>query len=120
MNKKALAYGILIGGVTGAVTALLTAPLSGRELRSQVKETKGEWIRIAHDLKEDAMEVKDSVARLSKEGKVIIQELASDVKIAVQEWQKDIEPNKDLLQDEMNEIRETIAQLELKLQETKQ
>ncbi|MBS4204179.1 YtxH domain-containing protein [Lederbergia citrea] len=119
MNKKALAYGILIGGVVGAATALLTAPLSGKELRNQVKDAKGEWIRIAQDIKEDAMEIKDSVTKLSIEGKEIIKELASDVKLAVEEWQRDIEPNKDAMREEMREIQHTIAQLEQKLQEEK-
>lgn len=40
MNGKALVTGILVGGVVGAATALLTAPSSGKELRTQVKESK--------------------------------------------------------------------------------
>ncbi|MCR2821074.1 YtxH domain-containing protein [Lederbergia panacisoli] len=119
MNTKALAYGILVGGVVGAATALLTAPSSGKELRSQLKESKGEWIRIAQDLKEDAMDIKNSVAKVSKEGKEIIKELAGDVKMAVEEWQRDIEPNIEAMQEEMREIQNTIAQLEQKLQEEK-
>jgi len=119
LNSKALAYGILVGGVVGAATALLTAPSSGKELRNQLKESKSEWIRIAQDLKEDAMDIKNSVAKVSKEGKEIIKELAGDVKMAVEEWQRDIEPNIEAMQEEMKDIQNTIAQLEQKLQEEK-
>ncbi|MBW8349640.1 YtxH domain-containing protein [Bacillus sp. IITD106] len=119
MNTKALAYGVLIGGVVGAAAALLTAPSSGKELRNQLKESKGEWIRIAQDLKEDAIDIKNSVAKVSKEGKEIIKELAGDVKMAVEEWQKEIEPNISAMQEEMREIQNTISQLEQKLQENK-
>ncbi|MCJ8005905.1 YtxH domain-containing protein [Lederbergia wuyishanensis] len=119
MNTKALAYGILVGGVVGAATALLTAPSSGKEFRNQLKESKGEWVRIAQDLKEDAVDIKNSVAKVSKEGKEIIKELAGDVKMAVEEWQREIEPNISAMQKEMREIQDTIAQLEQKLQEEK-
>ncbi|HEY4553438.1 MAG TPA: YtxH domain-containing protein [Bacillaceae bacterium] len=119
MNKKALTCGILIGGVVGAAAALLSAPLSGKELRNQVKNSKGEWIKIANDLKENAIEIKDSVSKLSQEGKTIFQELAGDVKTAVQEWQQEIQPNKEAMQEEMEEIQNTIARLEQKLKEDK-
>lgn len=119
MNGKALTYGLIIGGAVGFATALLAAPLSGKELRSQMKESKENWVRIAQDLKEDANDIKDSVSKLSKEGREIIKELASDVKMAVDEWQHDIEPNRVALQEEMQEIQKTIAQLERKLQENK-
>ncbi|CAM4061937.1 YtxH domain-containing protein [Lederbergia lenta] len=119
MKAKALAYGLLIGGAVGAATALLSAPLSGKELRNQIKDSKDNWIRMAYDLKEDVLDIKDSVTKLSDESKVIIKELASDVKIAVNEWQNDIEPNKNALQKEMQEIQKTIADLEEQLEKNK-
>ncbi len=88
MNGKALITGILVGGVVGAATALLTAPSSGKELRTQVKESKNDWVKMATELKEDVMDIKDSVTKVSKEGKEVIKELAADVKVAVEEWQK--------------------------------
>lgn len=119
MSTKALVYGILVGGVVGAATALLTAPNSGKELRNQIKDSKGEWVKLVQELKEDAIDIKDSVTKASLEGKEIIKELAGDLKIAVEEWQKNIEPNKDAMQEEIKEIQATIAQLEQKLQEEK-
>ncbi len=38
-SKKAFLWGTLVGAVTGAVTALLLAPKSGRELRQDISDT---------------------------------------------------------------------------------
>lgn len=120
MNKKLLTYGFIIGGAVGAATALLSAPLSGKELRSQVKETRDDWLRIANEFKENAAELKESVSSLTKDGKEIIQDLATDMKTAVAEWQQDIEPTKEAMQNEIKNIQQTISELEGKLQEGKE
>ncbi|MFC5529892.1 YtxH domain-containing protein [Cohnella yongneupensis] len=38
-NKKAFFWGALTGAITGAVSALLLAPKSGRELRKDISDT---------------------------------------------------------------------------------
>ncbi len=76
-NKKGCATGAFIGAVVGAVTSLLLAPKSGKELREDIKsksneyyeKTEGmrekgsEWVSIA---KEKGSEVKDNVVSKSK------------------------------------------------------
>ena len=52
-------------------------PLSGKDLRNQVKDSTNDWIKIATDIKDNAVDIKDSVAKLSKEGKEIFKDLAS-------------------------------------------
>lgn len=120
MNKKMLTYGLFVGGAVGAAAALLYAPLSGKELRNQMKESKDEWIKVANDFKVNATELKDSVAKLSQDGKEIIKEIATDVKTAVEEWQNEIEPTKAAMQNEIKNIQTTIAELESKLQDGKE
>ncbi|GIN93180.1 hypothetical protein J6TS1_43370 [Siminovitchia terrae] len=119
MNKKMLTYGLFVGGAVGAAAALLYAPLSGKELRKQMRESKDEWIKIASEFKENATELKESVTKLSHDGKEIIKELATDVKMAVEEWQHEIEPTKEAMQTEIKNIQKTIAELENKLEEGK-
>ncbi len=119
MNKKMLTYGLLVGGAVGAAAALLYAPLSGKELRKQMRESKDEWIKIASEFKENATDLKESVTKLSLDGKEIIKELATDVKMAVEEWQHEIEPTKEAMQTEIKNIQKTIAELENKLEEGK-
>lgn len=115
-----LTYGLFLGGAVGAAAALLYAPLSGKELRKQMKENKDDWIKIANELKENATELKESVTKLSKDGKEIIKELATDVKTTVEEWQHEIGPTKEAMQTEIKNIQKTIAELEDKLQEGKE
>ena len=95
------------------------APLSGKDLRNQVKDSTNDWIKIATDIKDNAVDLKDSVAKLSKEGTEIFKDLASDVKMAVEEWQQDTDPNREALHKEMKEIQQTIARLEQKLHDNK-
>lgn len=112
MNKKGFILGVLVGGVAGACAALLTTPVSGENLRGQIKDSTNDWMKMANDIKGDAIELKESVSNLTKEGKEIFTELATDVKVAVQEWQQDISSNRENLQKEMQEIQDTIAKLE--------
>ncbi|MDQ0174787.1 YtxH domain-containing protein [Bacillus chungangensis] len=116
MNKKSFSLGILIGGALGAAAALLYSPSSGKELRLQIKETTNEWTKIMIDLKNNANDLKDSVSKLTKEGKDIIKEISHDVKTAVNDWQKQTEPNKERLQEEVIKIQKTLEELEQKLQ----
>lgn len=116
MNKKSFSLGILIGGALGAAAALLYSPSSGKELRLQIKETTNEWTKIMNDLKNNANDLKDSVTKLTKEGKDIIKEISHDVKTAVNDWQKQTEPNKERLQEEVIKIQKTLEELEQKLQ----
>lgn len=120
MNKKMLTCGIFVGGAIGAAAALLYAPLSGKELRKQMRESKDEWVKIVNEFKTNATELKESVTKLSQDGKEIIKELATDVKTAVEEWQHEIEPTKEAMQSEIKNIQKTIAELENKLQEGKE
>ena len=77
MAKKGFLVGVLLGATVGAVTSLLLAPKSGKELRKDIKEKsedlyektenireKGsEWISIA---KEKSADMKDSVVATGK------------------------------------------------------
>ena len=74
---KGLVIGLLAGGVVGAITALLYAPKSGKELRSDLKQK-------ANDIAEGASEyVKSARARSTdsvSRAKSTADDLTSDVK----------------------------------------
>ncbi|WP_158598228.1 YtxH domain-containing protein [Falsibacillus albus] len=112
MNKKIFSYGLLFGTAIGAVSALLSAPSSGKELRTQLQESGDEWLNTLKEIKVNVQGLKDSVAKVSKEGKDTILQLTSDIKEIVQQWQLDSKPNKDQLKLEIAEIQQTIAELE--------
>ncbi|RDI47871.1 YtxH domain-containing protein [Falsibacillus pallidus] len=112
MNKKIFSYGLLVGAAVGAVSALLTTPSSGRDLREQLQHSAEEWLEMVKDMKVNVVNLKDSVAKLSAEGKETILQLTSDIKEIVQQWQMESKPIKEQLDKEIAEIQRTIEELE--------
>ena len=117
MNKKQFTYGIFIGGAVGALSALLSTPVSGKHLREQAKETTQEWIQMTKDISANLKELKSSLTTLTEEGKMIINDLLSDIKVNLKDWQESIEPTKQHLQKDIEEIQSTIEELEQQLQD---
>jgi len=114
MNKRSLTYGFLFGSVAGAIAAIFTAPTSGKELRYQIKEATDEFAENLKDIRLSLNHLKNSFSKLTGEGKEIAIEIIHDIKTSINEWQKDIEPAKQSLFNELKEIQKTIEELELK------
>jgi len=120
MSKgKSIAIGFIVGGTISAATALLTAPSSGRELRRQIKEQSLEWKRIVDDIIQDGLRLKDQIAKTSKEGVALINELTSEMKTSVEEWKNAIEPHQENIYEYLEQIESSIKDLENKIQEKK-
>ncbi|MCA0149077.1 YtxH domain-containing protein [Rossellomorea vietnamensis] len=112
MNKKSLAYGLLIGGVVGGVASLLTSPSSGKEIRAQIKDKKDDWTVVIEEMKGHIGELKESIATLSQEGKETVLQLSKDLQASFKQWQASTEPNNQRLQEEIQSIQRTIEELE--------
>ena len=115
MKAKSLLMGFLVGGVAAGVATLLTAPSSGYETRRVLKANKNEILGSIKDVKAAVVELKDSVAFASKEGKTVIESFITDVKTAIFEWQLSTEENKNELQKDVKELEESIQELEKEL-----
>ena len=63
----AFAIGLVIGGLAGAVAALLFAPQSGEQTRAQIKEKSIELRDKAQQSSQDAMARADELTRQLKE-----------------------------------------------------
>ncbi|MBD1370924.1 YtxH domain-containing protein [Hazenella sp. IB182357] len=65
LKAKDFIAGAVIGGVLGAALALLTTPKSGREMREELNEkwdvAKDKGLKVYHQVKEQADEVKEQV-----------------------------------------------------------
>ncbi|KHD85878.1 YtxH domain-containing protein [Heyndrickxia ginsengihumi] len=116
MKKTKLVYGFLIGSTVGAITALLTAPSSGQELRKQISEKKDDWLQDGRDILNNLKDLKESIGKLSTEGKVIVEDVLEEIKHSFQDWQRQVEPSQDAIQVEINEIQKNLADLESKIQ----
>jgi gas vesicle protein len=85
---KGLLIGFLAGGTIGAIIALLYAPKSGKELRSDIKTKADEYLNEADKYISDA---KDKAKELINEGKRKSERLISDAKSKSEELLKDAE-----------------------------
>ncbi len=74
---KGLMLGFLTGGLVGAVIALLYAPKSGRELRSDIKIKKDEFL---DDTSEYMKIAKSKASDLINEGKKKSEQIIKDAK----------------------------------------
>jgi gas vesicle protein len=115
MKIKSIAFGILAGSAIGAITTLLSTPQSGKDLKGQIKENKDEWKAVFTDIKNNAVEVKDAVSRLSQEGKQTITHLKDDMQSSIQTWQGSTEPNIQHIKDDISAIEQLAENMEQKV-----
>lgn len=81
-EKNGLFTGILIGSLVGAGVALLTAPRSGEETRTLLREKGGEIKAKATTTLEDG---RTRVMAIRDRGQALVAEKREDMKAAIQE-----------------------------------
>lgn len=97
---KSFLWGTLAGAVTGAISALLLAPKSGRELRSDISETAQQAIDKTVDLSRQAGSAVQSIAQKTTS-------IASGAKQAAGRLVTDIRTRKNSGDIEGNEVAAT-------------
>lgn len=114
---RSLALGFIVGGTISAVATLLTTPSSGSELRERVRKQSIEWKRMIDELIEEGWRLKDQIAKTSKEGAALINELTDEMKTSIEEWKVAIEPHQESIHEYLEQIESSIKDLEKKIQE---
>ncbi|KAB2337132.1 YtxH domain-containing protein [Cytobacillus depressus] len=112
MNSKSFLIGLIVGGAAASISALLTAPHSGRETRENVKANAECIKNQMAELKNQLIALSNSAVSATKEGKEAITALSSDIKTVITEWRHDILPHQQNLQNEIKRIEEAIDNLE--------
>ncbi|MBD1380709.1 YtxH domain-containing protein [Metabacillus arenae] len=115
-NQKSLFLGLIVGGVIGSVSALLSTPSSGREFRDQIKGNREKLEEIIVRLKNDSIALKEQLVKTAKESSEVVKEVSTDLQQSVKEWREEIAPHQQNLQKEIAEIEEKMKQLEQTLQ----
>ncbi len=87
-SGKGLFLGFLAGGVVGAIVALLYAPKTGRELRSDIRSKSDEYY---DDVEKYYSDARDKAKDLINDGKKKSEKLISDAKVKSEELLKDAE-----------------------------
>lgn len=85
---KGLFIGLLTGGAIGALLALLYAPKSGKELRTDIKNKTDEYL---HDAEQYISDAKVKAKELINDGKKKSEKIISDAKEKSDELLKDAE-----------------------------
>lgn len=118
MSKgKSILLGILVGTTASAVATLLTTPSSGKDVRVRIKDQSFEWKDAIDEIIQDGLTLKDQIAKTSKEGAALINDLTQEMKTSIEEWKIAVEPNQDNLHDYLEQIETSIKDLEAKLTE---
>jgi len=76
---KGFVIGALVGGIAGAVTALLLAPKSGAELRKDISNTTSEWYGKTADYMSDVeRKVEESISKVLNRTKNKTQDIVEE------------------------------------------
>lgn len=118
MSKgKSILLGILVGTTASAVTTLLTTPSSGKDVRVRIKDQSFEWKNSIDEIIQEGFNLKDQIAKTSKEGAALINDLTQEMKTSIEEWKIAVEPNQNNIHEYLEQIETSIKDLETKLTE---
>lgn len=103
-NNKDFILGTIIGGIVGAVTAMLLAPKSGKELRSDLNEQ-------AILVKDKSLQFKDTALEKGNEWISVAKEKSTDIAKTVSEQSSQVA-------DKVKEVTDRIKSIEIKSEKT--
>ncbi|ULT58074.1 YtxH domain-containing protein [Neobacillus drentensis] len=112
MKVKSFLYGLMTGGLAAGVSVLLTAPNSGKVTREKMKENTQSVLNQLQVIQKNLLELKNSAIHASKEGRAQISTFLTEVKSALAQWEEEVSPQQERIQKEINEMKNTIQELE--------
>jgi gas vesicle protein len=112
MKASTFFIGLVTGVVAGSAAALFSTPQSGSELRSNVKTASSDWKDKLSEVKFQISDLKQSIARLTKEAKTDVPQTIDELKQSVQLWQNQTGPIQESLQNEISSIQMAMEELE--------
>lgn len=112
MKAKPFLIGLTAGIVGGAAAIIFTAPQSGEQLRSNLARNTASAKDKLNDVKAQAINVKQSFTTLSYEAKNNIPQIINELKDTFTNFKQDIEPETVKLQQEIENLQKSIAEIE--------
>ncbi|WP_257391474.1 YtxH domain-containing protein [Cytobacillus gottheilii] len=119
MKAKSFLLGLIAGGAAASISALLTAPASGKETRTVIHTNKNIVKHQLDHVKEQLLDIKRATTTVTKEGKVAFAAMSKDLKGSVNDWKNEIRPHEQNLKREIQEIETAIQELETTLNQGK-
>jgi gas vesicle protein len=111
-NTKSFFIGALLGGIAAGVAVALTTPKSGKEVRADLKDKSSELKESMQELLEEGKELTVKVKQVAVENKNLLLDVKADVEKSMNEWSRSTLPNREKIQEEINNIQSSIEQLE--------
>ncbi|MBM7659925.1 gas vesicle protein [Bacillus mesophilus] len=120
MKGNTFFLGVVVGGIIGGVTMLLSTPKSGIQLRASIKENSQDLSEKLNNLKLETKGFLQLIEQSTKDGKEVVKEFTEDVQSTIASWKKEIAPHQINIHNEIKEIEETLSQLESALESSRQ
>jgi gas vesicle protein len=111
-NTKSFFIGAVIGGIAAGVAVALTTPKNGKEVRAELKDKGSELKGSVQELLEEGKELTAKVKHVAIENKDLLLNVKADVEKSMNEWNLSTLPNREKIQEEINNIQSSIEQLE--------
>lgn len=112
MKKSNWLAGLIIGGMAGAVTTLLTTPSSGKDLKKNLRKTKDFMKETAKEVISNTDYLKQTVSQFLHEGKTVIPQTSRELKESIKLWQENIQSNKNAIEEGVHHIQVSVKNLE--------
>ena len=118
MNAKSIVIGFISGFAVAGVGVLLSTPASGKEIRTNLKESKDEAVLLLKDVQRAIIELKNECVSAANISKTQVNLFIKDVKELIHEWNEDTKPHTEAIQVHINDVETAINELEAAISST--
>lgn len=118
MKANSLVIGFISGFAVAGVGVLLSTPASGKEVRTNIKETKDETVLLLKDVQQAVIQLKNDCISAANISKAQVNLFIKDAKELIQEWNKDAKQHTEAIQVQIKDVETAISELEAAISPT--
>ena len=112
MKIQTFFTGLAVGVAAGMVVAIMTAPQTGKQLRSNIARNTSVLKDQLVDVKNETNNVKQSITSFSIEAKNNIPQIINELKETITTFKAEIEPDALKLKQEIDVLQNSISEIE--------
>lgn len=112
MSSNQLLKGLVTGAILGGISALLTAPASGKETRKKVKEYADNWEIHFEEIRKSILELSENIIHTAGVTYEQLLPAIDEIKNAIIKWQEEIAPHREKISEKVEELQEAFNGLE--------
>ncbi|WP_431027897.1 YtxH domain-containing protein [Lysinibacillus sp. LZ02] len=119
MKAKTFFTGVGVGLVTGMVATIITAPQAGKQLRSTIIRNATTFKDQLIDVKNETSNVKQSIITFTEETKNNMPKIINELKETIVTFKNEIEPETEKLKQEIENLQNSINEIEKNIPQTR-